>query len=100
MTEQPTLYDALETCRTPAEVRNFLVDLLSEKELTRAEARWAIAWVCLKTGCSKNVAEKDFRASQDLVSRVFEAALREGSGYGLAYARLEESARANPDVRG
>ena len=85
-----SLYEALLTCRTESEAKNFVADLLSSGEAKRAEHRWAIAQTRITLRSSIHEARKTHRASQDLVSRVFRAVDRQGSGYRLAHRRLKE----------
>jgi uncharacterized protein YerC len=82
-------FRALLTCRTEAEMKNVIADLLSSGEIARAEQRWAIAQTRIETRCSIHETREGHTASQDLVTRVFHAVDRKGSGYRLAYPRLK-----------
>jgi uncharacterized protein YerC len=83
-----SLYRAIRTCRTEAEVKDFIADLLSEPEIERAEQRWSIAQTRIRTSCSIRAARKLHGASQELVQRVFAAVEHEESGYRRTYGRL------------
>lgn len=89
-----SLYDALATCTTVAEMQNLLKDVLSAKELAQAEVRWKIAEHMLDTGCSQRAARQMFGASQDQVKRITMCLGRRNSGYRKAHRQLW--LRANP----
>jgi uncharacterized protein YerC len=85
------VYTALLSCKTEAEIKALISDLLSTKEIKNIEARWAIAQSFLATGCSKNEAERYHKASQDQVGRVYvelHPKRPRRLGYRLVYRRL------------
>lgn len=83
-----SLYEALLTCKTEAELRAFISDLLSGPEISRAEQRWEIAHAFIKSPCSKRAARRRHHASQDLVARVITAVEKPTSGYRKVSERL------------
>jgi uncharacterized protein YerC len=88
---QTTLYGAVLVCTTEAEVKAFLEDLLSKPEIKKAKLRWKIAQTMLQTNCSKREAQRRYKASQELVRRVFKAAALPHSGYRLVHSRTMNS---------
>jgi uncharacterized protein YerC len=89
-----SLYEAILTCANEDEVRSFIADLLSAPEIRRAEERWEIAQTRIETACSIRAAREQYKASQELVRRVFAAVDRKGSGYRLAFRRLTARGRS------
>jgi len=92
--KKTSLYEALLACETEAELRAFIVDLLSLPEIRRAEQRWEIAQAYIASPCSKRAARRRHRASQDLIARVVAVLERPSSGYRQVSERLRRRAAA------
>jgi uncharacterized protein YerC len=92
--EKTSLYEALVTCRSEAEIRSFIADLLSPPEIRRAEQRWEIAQAFIESPCSQRAARRRHHASQDLIARVIAAVEKPTSGYRQVSRRLRKRRKA------
>jgi len=92
--ETKRLYQAFLVLRDPDEVRKFLADLLSERELQSLEARWQ-AWELLTQGLTQTKVSEQTDLSRVTVGRA-DRVLNNGKGMiRVALQRLNSRLNVN-----
>lgn len=85
---QRNLVNAMLTCRTPDELRAFLVDLCTPAELQAMADRWAVV-ECLREGLPYREIQSITGVSVTTIGRVARYLATGAGGYSLVVNRLE-----------